>query len=38
MVIGIGLVGVLLLWIGFSIYPNWLWFENLGTCFLDHAA
>ncbi|MBC2709766.1 MAG: UPF0182 family protein [Desulfosarcina sp.] len=29
-IIGIGIVGVLLLWIGFSIYPNWLWFENLG--------
>ena len=29
-VIGIGIVGVLLLWIGISIYPDWLWFENLG--------
>ena len=29
-IIGIGFVGVLLLWIGFSIYPDWLWFENLG--------
>jgi uncharacterized membrane protein (UPF0182 family) len=29
-VIGIGIVGVLLLWIGTSIYPDWLWFENLG--------
>jgi hypothetical protein len=29
-IIGIGLVGVLLLWIGISIYPDWLWFENLG--------
>jgi uncharacterized membrane protein (UPF0182 family) len=29
-IIGIGFVGVLLLWIGISIYPNWLWFENLG--------
>jgi hypothetical protein len=29
-VIGIGIVGALLLWIGASIYPNWLWFENLG--------
>jgi uncharacterized membrane protein (UPF0182 family) len=28
--IGIGLVGVLLLWIGTSIYPDWLWFENMG--------
>jgi uncharacterized membrane protein (UPF0182 family) len=29
-VIGIGIVCVLLLWIGISIYPDWLWFENLG--------
>ena len=29
-VIGIGIVGVLLLWIGTSIYPDWLWFESLG--------
>lgn len=29
-VIGIGFVGVLLLWIGVSFYPDWLWFENLG--------
>ena len=29
-VIGIGIVGVLLLWVGTSIYPEWLWFENLG--------
>jgi len=29
-IIGIGFVGVLLLWIGISIYPEWLWFENLG--------
>ncbi|MBW2247018.1 MAG: UPF0182 family protein, partial [Deltaproteobacteria bacterium] len=29
-VIGIGIVGVLLLWIGISVYPDWLWFENLG--------
>ncbi len=29
-VIGIGFVGVLLLWIGISIYPDLLWFENLG--------
>lgn len=30
LVIGIGSVGVLLLWTGLSIYPDWLWFENLG--------
>ena len=29
-IIGIGFVGVLLLWIGVSFYPDWLWFENLG--------
>ena len=29
-IIGFGFVGVLLLWLGFSIYPDWLWFENLG--------
>ena len=28
--IGFGLVAVLLLWSGVSIYPEWLWFENLG--------
>ncbi len=28
--IGFGLIGVLLLWTGVSIYPDWLWFENLG--------
>ncbi len=28
--IGIVLVGVLLLWVGTSIYPDWLWFENMG--------
>ncbi|MGA9176820.1 MAG: UPF0182 family protein [Desulfobacterales bacterium] len=28
--IGIGFVAVLLLWIGVSFYPDWLWFENLG--------
>jgi len=28
--IGIGIVGILLLWIGTSIYPDWLWFENIG--------
>ncbi len=30
LVIGIGFVCVLLLWIGVSFYPDWLWFENLG--------
>ncbi len=30
LVIGIGFVGILLLWIGVSFYPDWLWFENLG--------
>ena len=29
-IIGIGSVVVLLLWIGISVYPDWLWFENLG--------
>ena len=29
-IIGIGFVGALLLWLGFSIYPEWLWFENMG--------
>lgn len=29
-IIGIGFVGALLLWLGFSIFPEWLWFENLG--------
>jgi uncharacterized protein len=29
-IIGIGFVVVLLLWIGVSFYPDWLWFENLG--------
>jgi uncharacterized protein len=28
--IGFGLVVVLLLWSGISIYPDWIWFENLG--------
>ncbi len=28
--IGFGLVAALLLWSGVSIYPDWLWFENLG--------
>ncbi len=29
-IIGLGLIAVLLLWSGISIYPDWLWFENLG--------
>ncbi len=29
-IIGGGLIAVLLLWSGVSIYPDWLWFENLG--------
>ena len=29
MLIGGGLIAVLLLWSGVSIYPDWLWFENL---------
>ena len=29
LIIGFGLVGVLLLWSGVSIYPDWLWFENV---------
>jgi len=29
-IIGFGLVAVLLLWTGVSIYPDWLWFGNLG--------
>jgi uncharacterized membrane protein (UPF0182 family) len=29
-IIGIGFVCILLLWTGISIYPDWLWFENLG--------
>ena len=28
--IGCGLIVILLLWSGVSIYPDWLWFENLG--------
>jgi uncharacterized membrane protein (UPF0182 family) len=28
--IGVGIVVVLLLWSGISIYPDYLWFENLG--------
>ena len=30
MTVGLGIVVLLLLWLGISIYPNWLWFENLG--------
>ncbi len=30
MTIGFGLIVVLLVWLGISIYPDWLWFENLG--------
>ena len=29
-VIGVGIVSALFLWLGTSLYPNWLWFENLG--------
>jgi hypothetical protein len=29
-IIGIGIVVALLLWIAISVYPDWLWFENLG--------
>jgi uncharacterized membrane protein (UPF0182 family) len=29
-IIGVGIVAVLLLWSGISIYPDWLWFKNLG--------
>jgi uncharacterized membrane protein (UPF0182 family) len=29
MTIGLGLVAVLMLWSGISIYPDWLWFKNL---------
>ena len=29
-IIGCGLIVILLLWSGVSIYPDWLWFENLG--------
>jgi len=28
--IGLGLIVLLFLWSGISIYPDWLWFENLG--------
>jgi len=30
LLIGLGILAVLLLWSGISIYPDWLWFENLG--------
>jgi len=30
MIIGLGIVAVFLLWTGVSIYPDWLWFKNLG--------
>ena len=29
-IIGLGLIALLLIWSGISIYPDWLWFENLG--------
>ncbi|MCK4389946.1 MAG: UPF0182 family protein [Desulfobacterales bacterium] len=29
-IIGFGIIAVLVLWTGISIYPDWLWFENLG--------
>ncbi len=29
-IIGVGIIVVLLLWSGISIYPDYLWFENLG--------
>ncbi len=29
-IIGVGIVAVLLLWSGISIYPDYLWFKNLG--------
>ncbi|MCP4750848.1 MAG: UPF0182 family protein [Proteobacteria bacterium] len=28
--LGVGIVALLVLWSGISIYPNWLWFKNLG--------
>lgn len=28
--IGFGILVVLLLWLGVSIYPDWMWFKNLG--------
>ena len=30
LVIGIGIIVLLILWAGISIYPDWLWFGNLG--------
>lgn len=30
MMIGLGLVALLLIWSAISIYPEWLWFKNLG--------
>jgi uncharacterized membrane protein (UPF0182 family) len=30
LIIGFGIIALLLLWTGVSIYPDWLWFENLG--------
>jgi uncharacterized membrane protein (UPF0182 family) len=30
LIIGLGLLVILLLWSAISIYPDWLWFENLG--------
>ena len=30
LIIGFGIVVILLIWSGISIYPDWLWFENLG--------
>ncbi len=29
-IIGLGLIALLLIWSGISIYPDWLWFGNLG--------
>ncbi|NIS59831.1 MAG: hypothetical protein GTO13_03725 [Proteobacteria bacterium] len=28
--IGLSLSSLVFLWVGVSIYPDWLWFENLG--------
>ena len=30
LMIGFGLLAFLAIWSGISIYPDWLWFENLG--------
>jgi uncharacterized membrane protein (UPF0182 family) len=30
LLIGLGLIVILFIWSGISIYPDWLWFENLG--------